>query len=382
MKKRIVYLLILALIAAGIIFYIAARSAKPMVPQTVNVTKGTIISKAQAVGYIKPAHSNSVKSPVDGKVVAIYHYEGEYVKKNDPLVTIEPQPDPTLYATTYSQLQEAIAVEKSAFHNLERYEKALQTRLITWNYSDYITAKKDYDTAHEQRILAAQKLAILESGIIKVGTKTIANVVYSPIDGYVLLRNIDIGDSVISLSSAQSATDLFIMANMSDLKFDGSVDETDASKIHLGMPATITIGASNQKITGIISKIALQSEQENAKAPSGPTLDTNLPFNISFKVEIANLKIPPNTVLRSGYSATADIPILQAKDTLTLPERVLHFRDDKVFVLLPPKKKTDKPIERVVTIGLTDGINAEITSGLKLNDVVLDQPEETATNTQ
>ena len=188
-----------------------------------------------------------------------------------------------------------------------------------------------------------------------------------------MTRNVDVGDPVISLSSAQASTILFTMANMKNLVFKGSIDEMDASRIHLGMEAIISIGAidSKKEITGTVTKIGLQSEQENEKTGSS-SIDSNLPFNVSFQVEISHLKIPKGLLLRSGYSAVATINIKTAKDVLILPERVLHFKGDAVYVLLPSEKKNEKDIEREVTIGISNGITAQITNGLKLGERVLD----------
>ena len=382
MKK--IVLLIIAVAVIGFFVYLHYKNNVSQPIPTVTVTKGTITSIAQAIGYIKPQHSSTVKSAVDGSVQALYHDAGDYVKKGEPLLKVEPQPDPSVYAEAYQNLQSYLVQEKEAKKNLDRYIPALKSGLITRNYGDYIAAKKDYGTLREQRILAKQKLALLDQGSVQVGTKKIGNVVISPMNGYILTRNVDVGDPVISLSSAQSSTPLFTMANMNDLMFEGSVDEMDAAKIHLNMPATITVGANaKETLTGIVTKIALQSEQENATTGS-PAPDANLPFNVSFQIEVTKFKIPKNFTLRSGYSATADMNIKTVKDVLMLPERVLHFdsstdaqsnNNKKIYVLLPPKDADQEPAKREVTVGLSDGMMVEITSGLKLGDKVLDQPD-------
>jgi HlyD family secretion protein len=374
MKKFLIIFGVIALIIIVAVVYLRHRIKAniPPVP-TVTVVRGNVIEHAQAIGHIKPNHSSTVKSSVDGSVAEIYHYEGEYVKKGELLLKVKPEPEPSSYAETYENLQEEIAIETSAKKNLDRYKSALKSGLITSNYSDYITAQQSYATAHQQRILAEQKLALLDQGTTKVGNKNIANIVTSPIDGYILTRNVDVGDPVISLSSAQASTALFTMANMKDIIFEGSVDEMDAAKVHLQMPAVITIGANPEaKITGELTMIDLQSEQENALTGSDEP-DEDLPFDVSFRVQVTKLKFPQGYILRSGYSATAEVKVDEANNVLILPERVLHFRGDKVFVLLPPLKPEQKPVEQPVTLGLSDGLNSEIKSGLHEGDKVLDK---------
>jgi HlyD family secretion protein len=340
----------------------------------VPVKRGTIIKKAQAIGYIKPLHSNRVKSSVNGTVAELYHDVGDFVKKGEPLVRIHPEPEPSSYAAIYEAYNEAVINLKSAFKNYMRYKEALAAKIITRRYTDYINARNNYKIAQEKYNLAKQKLSLLEKGTTIVGNKTVANIVKSPINGYILSRNVDVGDPVISLSSAQASTTLFTMANMHNLMFEGAVDELDAGRIHLKMLADVTIGAQpNKPIKGMLTKIALRSDQENVKDSDNSKLNSNLPFNVSFSVQVTHLQIPSGLILRAGYSATADIDIKTAKNVLMIPERVLNFTDnDKVYVLLPSGNKQQPTKKQFITIGLTDGMNAEIKSGLKKGDKVVD----------
>ena len=371
----VLVLVILALSAAFFYF----KKPEVEIPTT-TVTKGSISEQAEAVGYIKTRDFSTVKSQVDGIVEAIYHEEGEYITKGTPLVKIRPAPRPVEYAEAHKNLINDITAEKHAKTDFKRQQHLLKNGIISKNDKNYITAKKDYDSAKNQKILSEQKLALLTHGETIVGGKSIASVVNSSIDGYILYRNINVGDPVISISSSQAATPLFIVANMKDLIFQGVVDERDAAKIKVGMNAEVKIGSlPDQEITGTISRIALQSEKENI-ALTGTSSDSNSnsPFNVGFKIEIANLQLPKDLVLRSGYSATSSIEIKKLDDILMLPLRVIQFKDTKSYVLLPAKKG-QKPEEQLVELGISDNINTEIKSGLKLGDQVIDQPDLTVT---
>ncbi|MBN2689578.1 MAG: efflux RND transporter periplasmic adaptor subunit [Gammaproteobacteria bacterium] len=369
MKKWIVGLLALTsfiVVAIFLTLHVLHKDDQKTKEAFVTVTEGSISDNAEAIGYIKPVHSIIVKSAVNGIVAKIFHYEGEQVKKGEALAEIKPQPAPESYAEAYEAVTSAIAKEKAAYQDLQRFKYALSTKLISKDYGSYIAAKQNYDSAKAERELAEQQLALLTKGSTRVANKKLANVVVSPIAGFILSRNVDTGDPVISLSSAQSATPLFVMANMQDLMFEGSVDELDAAKIKPGMKALITVGAEpDRKIEGVVSKIALQSDQENS-AVGFESADSNLPFNVSFKIEITKLKLPINMLLRSGYSATADVKLKVAKNILVLPERVIHFEKDRSYVFLANHKKN------YVKLGVSDNVNVEIKSGLRLGDKVLD----------
>lgn len=375
MKKWLVIILFLLLAAGSWYFYHKNKGMMPAL--TVTVKKGTIVEKAQAVGYIKPLNSITVKSQVGGIVAKIFHYEGEYVKSGEQLLEVTPTPSPTEYATAYEAVKEAKAVEQSALRDLRRYQKALKGGLISKRYGEYITARKSYQTAKSQRTLSEQKLALLKQGKIVVAGEKIANIILSPIEGYILNRDVDVGDPIISLSSAQSSTPLFTIASMQNMMFRGEVDEMDAAKVHVGMPAVIKIGSMpGKKINGVLTRISLQSEQQDI-AQGGTSANPDSPFSVGFQVEVTKLKVPEDLVLRSGYSATADIKIKTATDVLILPERVIHFKKGQPYVLLPAVGK-QKPQHQPVKIGLTDGMRVEIQQGLKLGDKVLDIPRTTA----
>jgi HlyD family secretion protein len=375
MKKWLIIIILLLLVAGGWFFYHQRKEVKPVL--TVTVKKGTIVEKAQAVGYIKPLNLITVKSQVGGIVARIFHYEGEYVKAGTKLLEITPTPSPTEYATAYEALKEARAAKESAQCDMLRYEKALKGRLISKSYGEYITAKKNYQTAEAQRVLAEQKLALLKKGRTVVEGKQMAGIVINPIDGYILNRNVDVGDPVISLSSAQSATSLFTVANMQTMMFRGEVDEMDAAKVHVGMPAVVKIGSvPDKKIHGILTRISLQSEQQDV-AQGGSSATPDSPFSVGFQVEVTKLQAPKELVLRSGYSATADIKIKTASDVLILPERVIHFKKGQPYVLIPAVGQQE-PKKQPIKIGLTDGMRVEVQEGLKLGDKVLDIPRTTA----
>jgi len=376
MKKWLISIIILLIvtIVGFVIWHKHSQKVQPI--PTVSVTYGDITEKAEAVGYIKPMHYITIKSQVAGTVAKIFHHEGDFVKKGEPLLEVKPAPEPTTYAIAYHGAQTAKADASSAKYNLDRYKDALKSGLITRNYSELIAAKKSYDDAVIARKLAEQKLTLLISGKIRLANIEVANIVKSPVNGYVLNRIVDVGDAVISLSSYQSSTSLFTMANMNDMMFEGSVDEIDASKIKKKMKANVSIGAyPNKKIPGTLTQLALQSENENqAQGVTDQNL-TNSPFNVGFQIQNTGLKLPHDIKLRSGYSATANILIRTKKHVLLLPERVIHFdsdNNDKPFVYLPttPGEKSKK---QYVTLGISDGVKAEITKGLSSGQVVVDQ---------
>lgn len=375
-KKSVFSLGFLAIVIAVIIVCIRYRVIiVPEVPETVIAKRGDIENYATAIGYIKLAEKSVIKSQIDGIASEIYHDEGAFVDKGTPLLKVDPTPSPELYATVNQVLASAKTTEEAAKRDLDRLEKAAKKGVVGENYAEYIDVKREYENAKTLRLLAEQRLALYDVGKTVVAGKPIANVVVSPIDGYILVRNVGKGGPVLSLSSAQASTVLFVIASLQNFMFQGLVDEMDVSKLKIGEAATIKIAAMPDiTIHGTLKKIGLQSEKENAStgASSEGALYAESPFNVGFKIEIGDLQVPYNFRLRSGYSATAKVKLTTARNILLLPARVINFQEGKPFVYVVVGENA-KPKKQFVTLGISDGINIEIKTGINDGDVVLDK---------
>ena len=226
-------------------------------------------------------------------------------------------------------------------------------------------AEQDFDakqTACEQARLrlqlANEKLQLMESGTTQIADLKVDNTIKSPINGMVLSRLVEEGDPVVPLTSYQAGTELMSMAYMEDLIFKGTVDEIDVGKLSDGLPAEIKIGAlPKDTLRGILRSISPKAYKDQ-----GSTV---------FDVEIELTDIG-ESVLRAGYSANADIIITKKDSILIIPERLIEFKDDTAYVELQDSLQvvTKIPIE----VGLSDGINIEVVSGLSEGDQVVQRP--------
>jgi len=193
---------------------------------------------------------------------------------------------------------------------------------------------------------------------VTIENTQIESIIKAPIDGFVLSKTVQVGDPVTPLTSYQEGTVLMKMANMERLLFKGTVDEIDVGRLREGMESELKVGALPQdKISGTLVKISLKAEKkENATV---------------FPIEIS---VPrgSNSTLRAGYSANANIFIQRKDSVLTIPERVVTFRNDSALVkiYLGPGKEE----ERLIKTGLSDAIKIEVTEGLKEGDEVLEKP--------
>lgn len=358
MKKKIIISSI-AVIVIGVpafLFFGTSKSSKDKELPKVKVKKETIIDKALAVGTIEPENEISVKSKVSGVVSRIFADVGTFVKGGQPLLEVKPDPTPLELADAKRQVQLAEVDLDNLKKERVRQESLFKSSLIsTKDWEDF---QKKYDEAELRLKIANEKLALLESGKVKIGDTQIESIIKAPIDGYVLNRTVEVGDPVTPLSSFQEGTVLMKMANMQRLLFKGTVDEIDVGKMKEGMDVEIKVGAlPNDTVQGTLRKIWLKAEKK----------DNATVFPIEILIPGAK-----NAVLRAGYSANANIIIRKKANVLAIPERVVTFRNDSSFVKVAVG--IDKEEEKYIKTGLSDAINIEVIAGLKEGDEVLEKP--------
>jgi HlyD family secretion protein len=308
------------------------------------------------VGTIEPENEVSIKSKVSGVVKRIYTDVGTYVKAGQPLLEVKPDPTPLELADAKRQVElEQVEVE-NVTKERDRQESLIQKKLIS--DKDYEDTQRRFQEAELHLKIAKEHLALFESGKVRIGDTEIESIIKAPIDGYILSKTVEVGDPVTPLTSYQEGTVLMRIANMDRLLFKGTVDEIDVGKLREGMEAEVKVGAlPTDKIVGSLRKISLKAEKkENATV---------------FPIEIIIPK-SRNTTLRAGYSANANV-IIQRKDSvLVIPERLVTMRNDSSFVRLALAQGKEE--EHLVKTGLSDAINIEILSGLKVGDEVFEKP--------
>jgi len=379
MKKIIVKVLIFIILLSGYITWHHLHNL-PKKLKTIAASAGSITSESTAIGEIVPRQTITVKSQVSGIADKVYAQVGDYVRTNTPLIQIKPNPVPDQLAQKIGTVEQDKAELAAAKIQLENYQYLLKNNIILANNKDYVVALKNYAATSAKYQADQQVLNLYQNGRAIINGKVVENRVNSPINGYILQRNINPGDAINSVSDAQAATVLFTIANMQDLIFEGTVDERDADNIRVGMSAKITVGAlPDQIIQGKIISVALQSDQENSKnlgngaSSSGSNSSNNqAAFNVGFQVQIGNLQIPANIHLRSGLSATATMIVKEVKNVVTVPARVIIFKEDKAFLEIL-NEKTKETRMQAVSLGLSNGANVEITQGIRQGELIVDR---------
>ncbi len=355
-KKRLIGFGILAVLTV-IVIWIVAQSGKKNVDEldTVKVERKNIIDKALAVGSIEPLNEIAVKSKISGVVGRLFVEVGDFVKAGESVIDVKPDPTPLELAEAKRNVEMA-TIELNALHReLKRNEELKENGLIS-EY-DFEVIRQHFDEAELRHKIAEERLDLIEKGKIRIAETSIETIIKSPITGFILEKSVNVGDPVVPLTSYQAGTELLKMANMDQLIFKGTVDEIDVGKISEGMPADLQIGALPGKhVEGHVTLISLKARKEQ---------NTTV-----FPVEIV-IDQTDDAILRAGFSANANVIIAKKDSVLSIPERVVTFRNDSAFVRIPIDEKKSKEI--FIVTGLSDAIDIEILSGLEEGQAVLEK---------
>nr|MDA3817742.1 HlyD family efflux transporter periplasmic adaptor subunit [Prolixibacteraceae bacterium] len=206
----------------------------------------------------------------------------------------------------------------------------------------------------EELQAAEDNLELIKKGVTKKSAKTTNTLIRSTINGMVLDVPVEVGNSVIQANTFNAGTTIAIVADMTDMVFEGKVDETEVGKIREGMDIILTIGAiDDEKFDAVLTYLSPKGVEENGA--------------IQFEIK-ADVNLKEGQFIRAGYSANASIVLEKREDVMVIPESLLKFENDSAYV----EVETDTQMfeKRSVKVGLSDGINIEVIDGLSFDDEI------------
>ena len=202
---------------------------------------GDITEKALAVGQIEPRERFQVKSKISGIVARCYVEVGDVVRAGDPLFEIAPDPTPQELLNVDHRVRSADASFGKARADYERGLELHEEGLLS--KGDLDALKEAFELAQVSVDQARDNRELTRQGIVSGSVTDVERIIRSTASGTVLSRAVDVGDPVVPLTSYQPGTELASIADMSDLIFEGTVDEIDVGKIAAGLPCRIKVGA-------------------------------------------------------------------------------------------------------------------------------------------
>ncbi|MCL4306618.1 efflux RND transporter periplasmic adaptor subunit [bacterium] len=324
------------------------------------VERGDMTQTVVATGSIRPLHQIEIRSKTGGTVRKFFVEEGDWVKAGQRLFEIAPEASPTEQVRTREELRMAELEVRQAEDDLliaaELTKKQLAPEQNLRDAERTLERAKARLSAAEAEwaLIQRERLGEQKGDLEIVQTST---TVVAPITGLVFTRELDAGASVTPTTSASGGTVVLTMGDHTEVEFRGDVDEADVGKLKAGLKANITVQAFQGRIFEgeiyHISPVGRYSEKEQ-----------QIVFNV--KARVRN----EDESLRVGMSATAKIVVDERKDVPILDEMALFFKGDSSFVKVVTDSILGVTTDRMVTLGISDGIRTEVTSGLEGGEIV------------
>lgn len=390
MKKIITTIIIIALLAAAGYWgygYFTRTSQSQITIETVQVKKGNITNEVSATGTIEPVEQVEIGTQVSGEVSNIYVDFNSVVKKGQLIAELDK-------TNLQAALTDAEASYNAALNELNYYQQNYERQKNM--YDAEVVSKADFEQAAFQLSNAEQTVTQRKSNLTKAQTNLSYGNIYSPIDGVVLTKEVEVGQTV---AASYSTPTLFTIArDLTKMQVEADVDEADIGGVKEGQRVTFTVDAyPDESFDGVVSQVRL-----------GATVTSNV---VTYTVIIAANN--PELKLKPGLTATIIIYTKELTDQTVIEAKALNFKPDEALLQqynqqiglteqppMPPptdnqshalpaaagtspkgednkrkmvwiKEASGALRQTPVSLGENDGINYQVLSGLQLGDEVV-----------
>lgn len=360
-KKVVIVVAVLGIVFLGYAYF-SGTTASEIKVETMKAKKGNVITTVTATGTIEPITQVEVGTQVSGVVEKIYVDYNSVVKQGQLIAELDK-----------TNLNAAVVQAQASYNSAINEQKYLQTVFSRQKtlFDSKVISKSDYDEALYNFNNAKSTVVQRGSDLQKAKTNLSYANIYSPIDGVILSKAVDEGQTV---AASYSTPTLFTIAkDLKEMQVEADVDEADIGQVKQGQRVTFTVDAyQGEEFSGTITQVRLN-----------PTTTSNVvTYTVVIKAENPELKLKP------GLTATISIFTLELKDILTIEAKAVNFQPDlqilnayqtahNLKTITPAKNDTnskkaavvwvldDKGIsQKEIKTGTSDGINVQVISGL------------------
>ena len=367
--KTVIVLVLIVVVFGAALFYLWQKNQEDPVKDTSeSPTEETIVVKTVATGSIVPKEEVLIKPNISGVIEEIFIEAGEYVKSGDLIAQIRVIPN----LSSLTSAKNSIATNRTALEtakiNLKTQQGIYDRQKVLFDKgvvsandfenieNTYLQTKQAVEQAEINLTQASQNYDIVKTGTTSGLGSSAQTQVRATVSGMVLDVPVKEGNQVIEANNFNEGTSIASLADIQKMIFEGKVDESEVGKIKEGLPLEITVGAiEDEKFDAVLDYIA----------PKGVAANGAVQFAIK-----GSLKSIDSTFIRAGLSANASIILEKAEKVLAIKEALVQYDD-----------KTKKPYVEIVTgdqeferreieLGISDGINVEVKSGLSKDDKI------------
>lgn len=358
MNKKIYIGIGAAMVIALVAFFLSGDKKEKEVTYTLEeVKKQDITTSVTATGTIEPVTSVSVGTQVSGIVSHLYVDYNSMVKKGQVIAELDK-------TNLMSELASAKANLASAQSDLV-YQKANYTRFKTL-YDKGLISANDFEQAHLSYEQARQKVTTAQQTVAKAQTNLSYATITSPIDGIVLSKSVEEGQTV---AASFNTPELFLIAqDLTNMQVIADIDEADIGEVREGERVTFTVDAYPEDVfNGRVTQVRQVAT----------TSSNVVTYEVVISAPNADMKLKP------GLTANVTIFTKETKDVLAVPSKALKFTPNEKMLTKDQKIEDCKGTTKVwmqegnvfkalpVTIGISNGMLTEVKSGLKAGQKII-----------
>lgn len=353
MKKisKVWYAVAIVVIAAIATFLLSGNKEKQEVEfVTEKVTTADIENSITATGTIEPVTSVTVGTQVSGIVSKLYVDYNSVVKKGQVIAELDKTNLTSELNTAKANLSSA---ESSMRYNLSQYNR------YSTLYKQGLIARSEYEQTLLSYQQSKEQVASARESVQKAQTNLSYATITSPIDGVVLSKSVEEGQTV---AASFSTPELFTIArDLTNMQVVANVDEADIGDVKAGERVTFTVDAyPDDTFTGTVKQVRQEAT----------TTNNVVTYEVVISAPNADLKLKP------GLTANVTIYTQESKGVVSVPSKALRYTPEKETVggrkikdVTGAKNKVwtlegNTVVAHSVNIGLSDGSHTQIISGI------------------
>jgi HlyD family secretion protein len=355
--KKVLLILLLLVVVLGAFFagayFVESNKKNVETFETATPFRASIIRKAVAAGTVIPEDEVEIKPQISGIIEKIFVKEGDKIKTGDLIARIKVVPNEQSLNSAKNRIKNTQIVLNNAKVAYNRNKTLFDKGIIS--SQEFESTELSYSQAKQEVRNAQSDLQIIKKGSVG-GTSANTNI-RATVSGTILVIPVKEGDQVIESNTFNAGTSIATIADLGKMIFEGKVDEAEVGKLKPNSELKVNLGAIEDKeFEAKLTFIAPRGVEESGA--------------VQFKIK-ADIALDDNYFIRAGYSANASIELEKKDSILVIDEALLRFdakNEDKPYVEIEIGEQKFK--KKFIKLGISDGKNIEILSGLKENDKI------------
>ncbi|HXG46367.1 MAG TPA: efflux RND transporter periplasmic adaptor subunit, partial [Methylomirabilota bacterium] len=299
--KRLIWLLVLAGVGGGAWWYYAEQQKTPPLEyRTATVTRGDVVQAVTANGALTPVRNVEVGSQISGTLIDVKVDFNSKVRAGDVVAQIDPATYERALVQAEAELANAAAALELSQLSFNRAKELFANQLIS---------RSEFDEAKANLSQAEANVKMRQANVERAKVDLSRTTIYAPIDGIVITRRIEVGQTV---AASLNAPTLFVIANdLTQMRIEAAVSEADVGGVTEGQEVNFTVDAfPGRQFKGVVQQVRF--------APN--TNQNVVTYTTIVEVDNRDLK------LRPGMTANASIIIGEKKNVPRVPNAALRFR--------------------------------------------------------